>query len=537
MPALPDPYAGAAALLQALSAQGLHVQPLPHQPSDAPPARPILSATHLLLPESLDAEQRRAAVAHAAAHLLYSPTAQPSGTLKPMALAVISAIEDARVEQLLMQELPGVRAWFLAALQASVEPHGLSCMALLSRLSLALLDDDYRDGNHWVGKGRTLFAEARRMHSLHDTAAFRRVASVLSNDLGQMRVQFNSRQFAVPAPYRDDNSYLWDHGTSPDADGDPLAVQQPTKPGSPTADDAAPAAQLAELLYSYPEWDYRRRIERRDWCTVHEYTAAVPAPREPDGPTPRLPAPLAWRRLDRSLRLRRQREGEAIDLDAAVDAQVRHHLGQPSDGRLYLRAVPAPRRISMLVLLDLSLSTAERTQPDTSSLLELEQEAALRLASTARANGDHVAIDGFCSDTRARVHYHPLLGFDEPLDAQALQRVRAASARYSTRLGTALRHAARRLQAEHAELRALVVLTDGEPADIDVHDVRYLVEDARAAALAATQLGLQVWGVAVDPGAAVYARRIFGSRRQRVLPSPTQLPRLLGGLYARLAQG
>ncbi|MDH5709789.1 MAG: VWA domain-containing protein, partial [Hylemonella sp.] len=516
------------------SARALAVQPLPPARPDAPPLRPILDAAHLLLPTGLDTACRHAAVAHVAAHLLHSTPAQPAGQLKPLGLAVISAVEDARVEQLLMRELPGVRRWFLAALRASVQPDGLSCMALLSRLSLALHDDDYRDGNHWVDKARTLFAETRRTHGLHDPDAFRRLASVLGNDLGQMRVQFDSRQFAVPAPYRDDNSYLWNHGTAAEADGEPLTVQLPTPPGNRPRDDAQAAAPAAVHLHSHPEWDYRSAIERRDWCTVHEHPPTLSGAHTSHALA--LAAPLSWRRLDRSLRLRHQREGESLDLDAAVDARIRHRLQQPCDDRLYQRALAAPRQLSVLVLLDLSLSTAARAGPGAPSMLELEQTAALLLGRTARAGGDRLAIDGFCSDTRERVHYQRLIDFGAALDAQALQRVRSVHAQYSTRLGAGLRHAAQRLRAERSGLRALIVLTDGEPSDVDVHDARYLVEDARAAAEATARAGLQVWGVTVDPGAGDYARRIFGARHHQVLPTPSQLPRLLSRLYTRLAQ-
>ena len=65
------------------------------------------------------------------------------------------------------------------------------------------MDPALADDNHWVNKARDLF-EAQP--DLDDAAAFRRLASVLANDLGQMRVRFNPQQHAVPVPYRDDNS-------------------------------------------------------------------------------------------------------------------------------------------------------------------------------------------------------------------------------------------------------------------------------------------------------------------------------------------
>ncbi len=179
-----------------------------------------------------------------------------------MGLAVVGSIEDARVEHLLMRRLPGVRRWFLAGLRACVQPHGLEFAALLSRLDLALLDEGYADGNHWVNKARTLFAAARQQHGLEDYEAFRRLASILANDLGQMRVRFNPRQHAVPAPYRDDNSYLWNHGAARDADDEPLQLQVP---------QTAPAAGTDGTRTATPR---RRRPRRPPGPTPNGTTAA-----------------------------------------------------------------------------------------------------------------------------------------------------------------------------------------------------------------------------------------------------------------------
>ena len=536
MPALPEPaLAAPGLLLQALSGRALRLQALPPGHAEGPPQRPILSTRHLLLPGA-DGPSPCAAVAHAAAHLLYSTPGRPSAALKPMGLAVVGSIEDARVEHLLMRRLPGVRRWFLAGLRACVQPHGLEFAALLSRLDLALLDESYADGNHWVDKARTLFAAARQQHGLEDYEAFRRLASILANDLGQMRVRFNPRQYAVPAPYRDDNSYLWDHGAARDAEAEPLPLQVPpaAAPGG-TAGAETPAPPLATAPPQlYPEWDYRSAVLRQDWCTVIEpsvpqaLAAATAGTRSRALQLPMRPRP------GRSRRLRRQWEGEEIDLDAAIEVQIERRLQLAPEGRLFQRPGPQHQPLSLLVLLDLSQSTAAPAASATRTLLALEQEAALLLARAALAAGDRIAIHGFSSDTRARVHYHRLLDFDTTLDEAAAARIRSAPARYSTRMGAAVRHATALLAAEPAAQRALLVLTDGAPADIDVHDGRYLVEDARAAVQAAQRARVLVQGLTVDADAADYARRIFGPRHGRVIAHAAQLPRQLAGLYARL---
>ena len=249
-------------LLGGLSRRTLTLQTLAGaSPSPSAAPRAVLSTTHLLLPAAVmqDATLARAAIAHAAAHLLYSSPAQAAGTLKPLGLAVASMIEDARVEALLMQRLPGVRRWFLQA-QPAHDPHGLDVPSLLARLGRALLDGHYADGNHWVHKGRTLFAATRHDHGLADHAAFRRLASILANDLGQMRVRLDPQQCVVPAAYRDDHSYLWQHGATADDTTEALQVPvAPPPPADASVADTPPTDAEQQpidegICHLYPEW-------------------------------------------------------------------------------------------------------------------------------------------------------------------------------------------------------------------------------------------------------------------------------------------
>ena len=52
----------------------------------------------------------RAALTHVAAHMIYTREKMALGTLKPVQIAIASAIEDARVETLAMRDYPGLRA-------------------------------------------------------------------------------------------------------------------------------------------------------------------------------------------------------------------------------------------------------------------------------------------------------------------------------------------------------------------------------------------------------------------------------------------
>ncbi|MGL3214867.1 hypothetical protein [Bradyrhizobium sp. BR 1433] len=100
-----------------------------------------------------------AAVAHAGAHLAHSTTRFPVGRLKALQIALVSLIEDARVEMLALHQMPGLRRLWPPFHSAT--PAGKATAAgLMMRLARALIDPDYQDPDAWVTKGRTLFAAA-----------------------------------------------------------------------------------------------------------------------------------------------------------------------------------------------------------------------------------------------------------------------------------------------------------------------------------------------------------------------------------------
>lgn len=537
-----------ALLLHGLSGREIELQPRRQSKLEGLPLRPVLTPSHLLLPHdytALDGPDRyrlyRAAVAHAVAHLRYSTAGLPTLTLKPMGIAVVSAIEDARVERLLVRDYPGVRSWFLEFLRRGVKPTGLGFAALVGRMNLALLDPDYQDDNFWVNKARRLF-EAQAVN-LTDYPAFRSIASILANDLGQMRVPFRVHRYVVPEAYRDDNSFLWDFKEPNASTPEPLDLQvkAPQRPDAATLDAPLIQSMASEIelgRQNYPEWDAQLSLMRVDWCKVIEKR---PAGQRQCGIAQRdaLAVPLVplirSRRFSRRQRLRRQWEGDDIDLNAAIEAMLDQRLKLSPDLRLFMRAGREECASSILVLLDLSESTNDRPGASMESILDIEKKAALLLVQSVMHSGDRVAVHGFSSNGRSEVNYYRLLEFGVPLDAIAIATIRSVPGRYSTRMGAALRHATACLAHESNDYRAIVLVTDGAPSDIDVFKAGYLIEDARAAVHEGRRLGVQTFCVALDPQADPYVKRIFGWNNYRIVDEPSRLPAQLSTLYRLLA--
>jgi hypothetical protein len=534
-------------LMTALGGGRCRVQAQGAAPLNAPPARPVLTPDALLVPDSytaLDAEDRfllyRAIVAHALAHLRYSEPRRTAAGLKPMSVAVMSLIEDARVEQLLVRDYPGLRKVFLFFLRRGMGAPALTYASLAARLSRALADPDYQDDNYWVNKGRALFQEASG--DLHDYARFREAGSILANDLGQMRVRFNPAQHYVHFPYRDDNSFLWDFGDAQDAaqQEPPMAIDSPVSVGA--SDGARNEQEDAQLVtvnaLSYPEWDHRVELLKQDWCTLVEKAGAWPAAPGADLAPRRArhgTLLLSPRRLCRTRRIRRQWEGEDIDLNAAIDAYVDRRLRLSPEPRIFLRPGQEDTSASLLILMDLSASTNDRLPEGGETMLDLEKQAALVLADAVSDSSTRLAIHGFSSNTRHEINYFRMLDFPDRLDERRLAAIRNVRADYSTRMGSAIRHATACLGGESASQRFIVVMTDGAPSDIDVYDPEYLIQDARVAVQDARGQGVRTFCLTTDPQAAKYVRTIFGARNYQILDNPYQLCARLSRVFTWLA--
>lgn len=530
------------------------VQALERPPQDGPAPRPVLHGATLLLPEALPEwaalegargealqhDLHLAATLHAIGHLRHSPRHQPAGKRKPMSLALAGAIEDVRVDRLLMRRHPGLKRLFRHLLRTQPELPQVGFEALVARLQRVLLDPQADDDNAWVRKGRALF-EAQAGRRLDDAEAFREVVSVLANDLGQLRVRMNLQTYAPPLPWHDDNSHLWAH--SADAEQaettlrhpPPQGAPQPAPPQAPeAASDPAPLPELAR--HDYPEWHYRLDRARDNWCTVIE--RAVP-PAVAGTPTQPARAPLRLvrsRHLDRSQRIRRQWEGDELDLDAATEVFIDRRLGLAPDPRLFRRNGGTVPRTSLLLLLDLSASTRD-LQPCGRSVLDLEREAAALLMDALRDREDRLEVAGFDSDGRQAVNYLRLLDFGQPVPADPAAVLGSARPGLSTRLGAALRHATARLAKETSAHRTLLVLSDGAPSDIDVFDARHLVEDAAHAVVEARRKGVRCFCLSLDRASEADVRRIFGYGGYRIVDDPARLATALARTYAELIDG
>ena len=528
--------------------------------------RPFLSELGIHLPERYASHSGNAlrdlywaAAAHAAAHLAYSDTRFERKQLKPVQLAIIGLLEDARVESRAIAEMPGLRRLWLKFFDDRSR-QSESVDALLIRLSHCLLDPARRDDHPWVRKACDLYAASQQSGS--HALALREVGSLLGNDLGQMRAQFNARAYLVEPAYRDDNVFLWRGETPPEEtrlqdsgfrSTDEVAQSTP-RLGEQVPEDAhfrpreiattSPDEQgrMQSDRPVYPEWDARIGRWRERWCTIIEHipdvsdaanaTALRDRLSEHDALVSRLSGLMQARKRGLPHRLRHETKGDDFELDALIGAQLALRTGQTPDLRIFRRTRLQKPDLSVLLLLDLSASV--NTQSGDATRWSLICEASLLLGAAVELGGDQLAIHGFRSNGRHEVNYLRFKEFHDPLDDQVTDRLANVEGALSTRLGAAIRHASHSLRQCRTAQRMILLITDGEPHDIDVFHPEILVQDAGRAIAQSGAEGSPVFCVSVDKQADLYLQRMFGKHHYLLVESIDQLPERLPALYLRL---
>ena len=334
-------------------------------------------------------------------------------------------------------------------------------------------------------------------------------------------------------PWRDDNRHLWTFIEEGDEE-ETLAARPP----APEDDAAVPLPPR-----HYPEWDAIARRHRPDWTSVFDrlqppgQAADVDALLERHAPVARHLARLLdlLKPQDRT-RLRRQEEGTELDTDAAVRALTDWRAGAQPDSRVQMSTRTDGRDMAVLLLLDLSESVNDPVPgAPGETVLTLSRAAVALLAHAVAALGDRLAIAGFQSNTRHEVRYWHIKGFSEAWDDAPKARLAGIRGAWSTRMGAGLRHAGHGLSGQRADRRLLLVLTDGQPSDVDVADPEHLTIDAGQAIRELAEQGLYTHGISLDAKADPYMSRIFGPR-WTLVDRVEQLPRRLPELFLSLTR-
>ena len=479
-------------------------------------------------------DRYRVTIAHIAGHRKWT-SVLVADNLSPFQRIAAEHLEDSRIEYLMLKEYPGMRKFLLALHPVPVEGdcdnEKESCIRhRLAMLSRAILDENHGYKNEYVLASVEKFYQAMS-ESDSSTEAMRDIAISFVARTRLQSDQLPKMHFEnTEVDYRDDNRHMW------------IFIEE-----NDEAEDFEHREKKAEQLETdglpprhYPEWDYKTNTFKPDWVTLYESVHPSTNSADIDAILDKhkalaklLKAILDSLKPQQKVRVRYQEEGSELDLDVAIRSLIDYKCGAQPDPRINMSHENDGRDIAVMLLLDLSASLNDKPEGSDQTILELSQEAVSLLAWTIEQLGDKYAIAGFHSDTRHNVRYYHLKGYSEHFDDAVKGRLAAMDAGFSTRMGGAIRHASHYLEAQKADKKLMLILTDGEPSDIDVDDEQYLISDTKKAIDEISSKGMSSYCISLDKKADDYIAEIFGNQYtviDHVDRLPEQLPKLFMSL-------
>lgn len=343
--------------------------------------------------------------------------------------------------------------------------------------------------------------------------------------------------------------------------------------------------------FRYDEWDYLNNKWLRNWCLLHEYSMNE----EFAGDSASLkravrPHVQSVRKLFEQIRpaglkrVRRQFEGDELDISATVDLRVDCKSQVSPDERVYSRRDRIHRDVATVVLVDLSASTDSpiedlsndtihpedqsfRNQdlrdpyfdderlnsrfdskpfgPDQNNpvrrVIDIQREAVLLLATSLDSIQDMYAIYGFSGYGKENVEIFVAKEFDQALSDFRISAIASMEPKRSTRMGPSIRHSTKKLLATGAAMKVLLIVSDGFPQDCDYGPDRttheYGVQDTAMALREADRKGVKNFCVTVDRAGHDYLRRMCRRDRYLVIDELESLPLALNDAYSYLTVG
>ncbi|MEN8190128.1 MAG: VWA domain-containing protein [Thermodesulfobacteriota bacterium] len=303
-------------------------------------------------------------------------------------------------------------------------------------------------------------------------------------------------------------------------------------PGGVTAENGH-GQELPAAPFLYDEWDHRRQGFRKNWCQMN--IKEIPPLKSGfiaqtlskyHGLMIRLRHQFEMMRShDRFVR--RQRDGDDIDLDALVESLADTRAGLPPSDRLFVKLCRDERDIAVIFLVDMSNSTAGWVGTTIKESLVLMTEALEVL-------GDRYGIYGFSGMRRTRCELFRIKDLQEPSGEKVRERIGAISPREYTRMGPAIRHGAKLLAETDARVRLLITLTDGKPEDYDDYKGDYAIEDTRHALLEAKMAGIHPFCITIDHQAHDYMDHMYGPVNYIFVNDVRKLPMRMPEIYRTL---
>ena len=288
---------------------------------------------------------------------------------------------------------------------------------------------------------------------------------------------------------------------------------------------------------SYDEWNYYTRKYKRNFCklypksisendseyyqsTLKEHTTTLTNLRK-----------MLTNLNNRYQQQRRQTQGDDFDMDALTDYVIDVKSGHTPSEKIYLSRRKQQKDLSILLLLDVSLSSDGYAANN--RIIDVEKQVSILFGEILDEFNVDFSINAFFSKTRNYSTYVSLKTFDGNWKA-AKHKIGTVQPQGFTRIGTALRHSGMLLEQRASKSKWIILLSDGKPNDYDRYEGKYGINDVRQALHELQSKQINAYALAVEAQAKYYLPIMFGQNHYQILTTPMDLLGALVKLYEKI---
>ncbi len=290
---------------------------------------------------------------------------------------------------------------------------------------------------------------------------------------------------------------------------------------------------------TYNEWDFSKRRYKENYCKVYPKTQLKTDVNYYKNTISNNSSTLInLRKILTNLnnkiqQQKRQSQGEEFDIDAITDLYVDVHSKKTPSDKIYLSNRKKEKDLSILLLLDISLSSDSYAAGN--RVIDVEKEVSILFGEILNEFNIDFSIDSFYSKTRNFSTYLTVKDFDENWSA-AKYKIGAIEPSGYTRIGAALRHAGARLDARKNKSKWIILISDGKPNDYDKYEGKYGINDVKQALRELNQRNINSYALAIEAQAKYYLPQMFGQNHYQILTTPSELLQSMVKLYEKIKQ-
>ncbi|TDE51135.1 nitric oxide reductase activation protein NorD [Flavobacterium sp. GT3P67] len=288
---------------------------------------------------------------------------------------------------------------------------------------------------------------------------------------------------------------------------------------------------------TYNEWDFSKRIYKENFCKVYPKSQQKTDSNYYKKTIAKNASTLLGLRkmltnVNNRMQLqKRQTQGDEFDIDAITDLYIDVHSKRTPSENIYISNRKKEKDLSILILLDISLSSDGYAAGN--RVIDVEKEVSILFGEILNEFNIDFSIDSFYSKTRNFSTYLTVKDFDENWNV-AKHKIGAIEPNGYTRIGAALRHAGARLDNRNTKNKWVILISDGKPNDYDKYEGKYGINDVKQALRELNNRNINSYALAIEAQAKYYLPQMFGQNHYQILTTPVELLQSLVQLYEKI---